>query len=60
MGPLWPDLFAWFANRLRETHEEVIGVDLGSLNQPAIGVLVSGGQCTIRRLRIVPSNDAAP
>jgi hypothetical protein len=60
LGPLRPDLFTWFADRLPAVHEEVRGVDLGSLNQPAVGVLVSGGQCTIRRLRIVPSGGAAP
>jgi serine/threonine protein kinase len=58
MGPLPPDLFSWFGNSLRAKHEEVRGVDLDPLNNPTIGLVVRGGQCTIRRLRIIPAGNA--
>jgi serine/threonine-protein kinase len=54
MGPLLPDLFSWFSDRLHALNAEVRDIDLGPLNQPAVGVLVSGGQCTLKRLRVVP------
>jgi serine/threonine-protein kinase len=60
MGPLRPDHYDWFSNTLRTDQEEVSGVELGPLNQPVIGVLVGRGQCTIRRLRIVPHPDTNP
>jgi serine/threonine protein kinase len=59
MGPLRTELFRRFSKRLREAHKEVQGVDLDPLNQPTIGMLVSGGQCTLRRLRIVPQHDSS-
>ncbi len=55
-----PDLFDWFSRTLRERQAEASGVDFGPLNQPAIGVLVIEGQCTLRRLRIVPQPEAVP
>jgi serine/threonine-protein kinase len=60
MGPLWNKYFARFAHNLRTDQKEAMGVDLGPLNQPAVGVLVAGGQCTVRRLRIVPQPATNP
>jgi serine/threonine-protein kinase len=57
LGPLRPEVFDRFSNILRTDQKEAKDVDLGPLNQPAIGVVVSGGQCTVRRLRIVPQSE---
>jgi hypothetical protein len=58
MGPLGPDLFLFFSRQLHTNQKEVKDTMLDPLNQPAIGVMVSGGQCTVRRLRIVPQAEA--
>ncbi len=58
MGPLLPAHFLTFSSKLHAGTKEVKDVEIDPLNQPAIGVLVSGGQCTIRRLRIVPQPQA--
>jgi serine/threonine protein kinase len=58
MGPLTNDYFLRFSQVLRKAQPEVRDVDLDPLNHPAVGVLVSGGKCTIRRLRIVPQPEA--
>ncbi len=60
MGPLASRWFPWFSERLREGQDEVKGVNLEPLDRPAIGVVVDGGQCTVRRLRIVPQPEVSP
>jgi serine/threonine-protein kinase len=58
MGPLQPRQVIKFFDRLRAREKEARDAELEPPNHPAIGVVVSGGQCTIRRLRVVPQSQA--
>jgi hypothetical protein len=57
VGPLRPEHYPAFEGCLRTAHEELRGVELAPLNRAAVGLLICGGQCTIRRLRVVPQPD---
>jgi hypothetical protein len=58
MGPLQPNHFLTFSKILRTKEIKTRDAELDPLKHQAIGVLVSGGQCTIRELRIVPQPQA--
>ena len=60
MGPLTPYEYTQFPRTLLEKQPEVQGIDLDRIDQRVIGVLVSGGQCTIRRLRVIPQSKSKP
>jgi hypothetical protein len=54
LGPLRHRNYLKFVDALRDNEEAINAVDLEPLDRPAVGVLVCGSKCTVRRLRIVP------
>ncbi len=49
-----------FPKTLQQDQPEVQGIDLSPIDQRIIGVLVAGGQCTVRRLRVIPQSKPIP
>jgi tRNA A-37 threonylcarbamoyl transferase component Bud32 len=60
MGPLTPYSYLQFPRTMKETQPEVREVDLGRIDRRTIGILVTGGQCTVRRLRVVLQSKPTP
>ena len=60
MGPLTPYAYRQFPRTLQQEVPEVRSLDLGPIDQRMIGILVSGGQCTVRRLRVIPQSRSTP
>jgi serine/threonine protein kinase len=58
MGPLRPEHYRTFPAKLVDLHDEARGVQFAPLDQIVIGAIVSGGQMTLRRLRIEPQQKA--
>jgi serine/threonine protein kinase len=54
MGPMVPLADALFRKSLVRTHGELKGLSRQPENQAAVSVVVSGGQCIVRRARVVP------
>ena len=57
LGPATPATYQKFTQTLANEQPELAGVDLSGSNRPAIGILVSGGQCTLRRLHVAPLSE---
>ena len=60
LGPLTPYEYRQFPSTLRKNQPEVFGIDVSPIDQRVIGIVVTGGQCTIRRLRVVPLPKPTP
>jgi tRNA A-37 threonylcarbamoyl transferase component Bud32 len=60
LGPFTPYEYKAFPESLDEGRPEVQGVDLGRIDGRVIGILVQGGQCTVRRLRVIPKPKPTP
>jgi serine/threonine protein kinase len=54
MGPLLAGHLDEYPLTLEKTVDEVHGIDFKPVDQPIVGIMMNGGQCTVKRLSIVP------